>query len=94
MDVTAKSATILLRERVTSVYGAPFFWLPDNKTLLCKLLPADMGPVPAESPVPKGAVIRQTSGRKAPARQLLTDRSVGNNTEYRPVTRLFMAGSL
>jgi len=43
-------------------------WLPDGSGLLALVVPADLGPEPAEPKVPSGPVIRQNLGRTAPAR--------------------------
>lgn len=68
VDVMKKSARILIEERITSVSGSPFSWLPDNNTLICKMLPREMATVPVEATVPTGPIIQETSGKKAPAR--------------------------
>ena len=47
--------------------GLPYRWLSDN-TLLYKAVPADRGAVPAEPLAPKGPVVQQSSGEKAPVR--------------------------
>jgi len=39
-------------------------WMPDQKTLLVKLVPAGMGPPPPEPVVPIGPSIQQTEGEK------------------------------
>ena len=68
VDVDKKSARRLIAGKVSSVYGAPFEWLPDNKTLICKVVPKDMGEPPSEDTIQTGPVVQKTSGRKAPAR--------------------------
>jgi len=67
-DVHKSSARKLISEKVSSVYGSGFVWLPDSETLICKNVPEDLRPSPAMPTVPKGPVIQETSGRKAPAR--------------------------
>jgi dipeptidyl aminopeptidase/acylaminoacyl peptidase len=68
IDVTEKSAKLLIKNKMTSVYGYPYSWLPDNKGLICKMLPEKMGEPPVKNTVPTGPVIQETSGKKAPAR--------------------------
>ena len=43
-------------------------WLADSRTLVCTLVDPDLGPEPPASDVPAGPVIRESSGRAAPAR--------------------------
>ncbi len=67
-DTDSASARKLISDSVSSVYGSPFAWLGDSKTLICKTVPDDIGAAPAAQTVPTGPVIQETSGRKAPAR--------------------------
>ncbi len=67
-DVENASARKLISGNISSVYGSPFAWLPDSETLICKTVPDDMGPAPGAQTVPTGAVIQESTGRKAPAR--------------------------
>ena len=67
-DVDQGSAQKLISERISSVYGSPFAWLPDSETLICKTVPDDMGQAPTAPTVPQGPIIQETAGRKAPAR--------------------------
>lgn len=48
--------------------GGAFEWMPDGRTLLCRTIPVDRGPIPEESPVPAGPVTQETAGRGAPVR--------------------------
>jgi len=67
-DVSTKSARKLVTGKVNSVYGSPFVWLPDNKTLICKIVPEKIGETPVKPSVPVGPVVQETSEKKAPAR--------------------------
>lgn len=67
-DVAAASASKLVSDNISSVYGSPFEWLGDSNTLICKTVSDDMGPIPAAPTVPTGPVIQETFGREAPAR--------------------------
>ena len=48
---------------VNAVYGAPFQWMPDNKTLLVQLVPQRRGAAPAASNVPVGPTEQESSGK-------------------------------
>jgi dipeptidyl aminopeptidase/acylaminoacyl peptidase len=55
--------------RVPGVKLNPMFddamqWMPDQKTILVKLVPENMGPAPVESTAPVGPSIQQTEGQK------------------------------
>jgi dipeptidyl aminopeptidase/acylaminoacyl peptidase len=39
-------------------------WMPDQKTLLVKLVPKELGPAPADHAVPEGPAIQEASGEK------------------------------
>src|SRR5256885_3503999 len=54
-------------DRLNATTGDPCDWLRDNKTLICQLVPAGRGPAPAETTVPMGPNIQETSGKAAPA---------------------------
>lgn len=51
--------------RVNPVLGFTPTWMPDQKTLLVKLVPAPRGNPPAESTVPTGPRVEDTSGVKS-----------------------------
>ncbi|MGH7477676.1 MAG: S9 family peptidase [Longimicrobiales bacterium] len=53
---------------LNGVMGAPCDWQPSGDALLCRLVPEGRGEPPAESLVPSGPVIQESSGRSAPVR--------------------------
>ena len=53
---------------LNAAYGAPCDWLPEDRGLICKRVPADRGAAPEASRVPTGPVIDENLGRTAPAR--------------------------
>jgi dipeptidyl aminopeptidase/acylaminoacyl peptidase len=53
--------------RLNAAYGEALQWLPDNRTLLCQLVPAGRGRPPAEPKVPAGPNIQESYGRQSPA---------------------------
>jgi len=67
-EVDSARARKLISNSISSVYGSPFEWLGDSKTLICKTVPDDIGSAPEAPTVPTGPVIQETAGREAPAR--------------------------
>lgn len=64
-DFTAKKLT---GPELNSAYYYSFDWVSDSKTLMCKFIPKDRGPAPDAPTVPKGPIIQENIGKKAPAR--------------------------
>ena len=50
--------------RLNPMFGDEMQWMPDQKTLLVKLVPDGMGSPPAEPIVPPGPSIQETTGEK------------------------------
>lgn len=63
--------------RVNPVLGAAWWWLPDQTSLVVKLVPRELGPPPVREPVPPGPEVRAARGAGASstydARDLLVD---------------------
>lgn len=55
---------------LNAVYGSPYDWLLDSKTIVARAVVADRGAPPVEPIVPSGPVIQENLGKKAPARTL------------------------
>lgn len=51
---------------VNAAYGTPFEWMPDNRTLLVRTIPAGRGKKPERSAVPAGPKVQENAGRAAP----------------------------
>ncbi len=68
VDVAAAKAQRVGLVRLNGVLGAPCKWLPDSTGLLCKAVPEDRGPAPAESTVPAGPNVEENLGKVTPAR--------------------------
>ena len=51
---------------LNAAYGDAVQWMPDQKTLLVRAIPAGRGKPPAEPSVPKGPSIQENLGGKAP----------------------------
>src|SRR5690242_18541732 len=62
---TGKAA--LAASHLNATTGDPCDWLPDNATLVCKVVPAGRGPAPAEPPVPSGPNVQVNEGKTAQA---------------------------
>ena len=52
--------------QLNTVLGEPIEWLPDNRTLLVKVVPAARPPAPAESTVPTGPRVQESDGHAGP----------------------------
>jgi dipeptidyl aminopeptidase/acylaminoacyl peptidase len=52
--------------KLNTVLGDPIEWLPDNRTLLAKTVPAGRGPAPAEPAVPTGPSVQESDGHAGP----------------------------
>src|SRR5271170_3671158 len=50
--------------RLNPMFEEELQWMPDQRTLLVKLVPQGMGPPPAASEVPSGPSIQETQGEK------------------------------
>jgi dipeptidyl aminopeptidase/acylaminoacyl peptidase len=50
--------------RLNPMFNDEFKWMPDQKTLLVKLVPKEMGTPPQESAAPVGPSIQETEGQK------------------------------
>jgi dipeptidyl aminopeptidase/acylaminoacyl peptidase len=48
--------------------GNPCAWMPNSSQMLCRLVPADRGPVPQAPRVPLGPIVQRNEGRAAPVR--------------------------
>ena len=53
---------------LNAVVGDPIDWMPDNRTLLCRAVPAGRGRPPRPPAIPLGPVIQESSGRNGPVR--------------------------
>lgn len=53
---------------INSAIGNPLAWMPDNRTLLVQLVPANRGPAPPTPTVPDEPNTQESSGRPGPVR--------------------------
>ena len=64
---TGQAKLVSGTDRLNAAAGDPCDWLTDGTALVCQFVPAGRGPAPAESTVPSGPNIQETSGTAAPA---------------------------
>ncbi len=67
-----KTATGVVRRiegvAVNSAFGGGFDWMPDNRTLLVRMVTAGRGAAPAAPAAPKGPNVQEGAGRSGPVR--------------------------
>jgi dipeptidyl aminopeptidase/acylaminoacyl peptidase len=79
--------------RLNPMFDASMQWMPDQKTLLVKLVPEGMGALPAESLVPEGPSIQETGGEKGQSSTYET-RDTLNNKHDEDLFDYFAASQL
>jgi dipeptidyl aminopeptidase/acylaminoacyl peptidase len=79
--------------RLNPMFDAAMQWMPDQKTLLVKLVPEGMGALPAESMVPEGPSIQETAGEKGQSSTYET-RDTLNNKHDEDLFDYFAASQL
>ena len=52
--------------RINAVYGEPYHWLPDNRTLLVQLVPMNRQKLASAPSVPREPVIQESTGKAGP----------------------------
>src|SRR5262249_26118859 len=67
-DVDTAQARKIPNVHLNAAYGQTLVWMPDSRTVLCRLLRADRGQPPAAPRVPTGPTIQESSGKEAPVR--------------------------
>ena len=58
----------ILGPQLNSIWGRPFHWLSGSEELVCLVVPSNRGSAPQADAVPQGPMVRESQGRKAPAR--------------------------
>lgn len=66
--VASRRARRLFDARLNAVFGSPCSWLSDSHSLVCRVIPTGRGAAPEHSRVPKGPVLQESTGRRAPVR--------------------------
>ena len=61
-------ASLLLKAPLNAIYGSPFSWMSDSKSILAKTILSGRGEPPRPSLVPQGPVIQENLGKVAPVR--------------------------
>lgn len=67
-EVATAKARALTGPILNTAAGGAAQWLPDGKTILCKLIPAGRGKAPERPLAPTGPVVQETSGKTAQIR--------------------------
>ncbi len=69
-DVKNAKAKQLTEARLSQIgeRDYPFYWLSDNKTLICRFISEERGILPEAPSVPKGPIIQESIGKTAPTR--------------------------
>jgi dipeptidyl aminopeptidase/acylaminoacyl peptidase len=67
LEVASAHAVQLTPPIINDTYGAPYQWLPDNRTLITKCVLADRGLPPKAPQVPSGPIVQENLGTKSPA---------------------------
>src|SRR5262249_39845227 len=77
-DAQSGRATRLTEARLNAMFGegrgfgggqaGPCRWLPDSSGLVCRFVPSSRGARPQSVETPDGPIIKESTGRKAPAR--------------------------
>jgi dipeptidyl aminopeptidase/acylaminoacyl peptidase len=75
------------------MFGDDIQWMPDQKTLLVKLVPMGMGAMPAEPVVPIGPSIQETGGQKGES-STYENRDTLGNTHDEEVFDYFAASQM
>jgi len=75
------------------MFGGDFQWMPDQRTLLVKLVPANLGPIPAATEALSGPSIQETGGSKG-ASSTYEVRDTLNNTHDEDVFDYFADSQL
>ncbi|GAB2791236.1 dipeptidyl aminopeptidase/acylaminoacyl peptidase [Hymenobacter luteus] len=67
-DVASASARLVPNLFLNSVFGTPFEWVSDNKTIIARAVVGGRGEAPSAAEAPKGPAIQQNIGKTAGAR--------------------------
>jgi dipeptidyl aminopeptidase/acylaminoacyl peptidase len=95
VDVESATASRLLENPINDAYSNTIEWTPDSAGVLATVVPDNRGAPPKALTVPKGPVIQQNLGRKAPARtyqDLLKNAHDEAMFEHYATVRLIRAG--
>jgi len=90
-DAVTASANLVSGVKVNAILGDPVQWMPDGRTLLVQVVPANRGNPPNDSKVPDGPIIQESDGKKGPVRtfeDLLTDRHDEDLFDYYATSQL------
>jgi dipeptidyl aminopeptidase/acylaminoacyl peptidase len=77
-DATTGAVHQVRGARLNPMFGDDIQWMPDQKTLLVKLVPPGMGAPPPEPLVPEGPSIQETGGEKGQSSTYENRDTLGN----------------
>jgi dipeptidyl aminopeptidase/acylaminoacyl peptidase len=80
-----------LHGAMNAAYGEVYQWMPDNQTIICKIIPARRGPAPVQQLAPSGPVVQESAGKASSIRtyeDLLKDGHDENLFEYYATSQL------
>jgi dipeptidyl aminopeptidase/acylaminoacyl peptidase len=66
IDAATAQARRLPGVALNGIFGSPCEWLSDSQGLVCRSVPANRGPAPTRSEVPRGPVVQENLGRVTP----------------------------
>ena len=76
VDLSTLTASKISERKISNVMGGAFDWLSDSEHLVFSAVPANAGKLPERTRVPKGPIVEENLGKKAPSRtyqDLLSD---------------------
>ncbi|HSR14676.1 MAG TPA: hypothetical protein VLL51_02945, partial [Gemmatimonadales bacterium] len=68
VEVATGESRALTGPVLNAVTGQPCEWLVSSEQLVCRVIPSGRGAAPARPVVPKGPIIQESAGRRAPTR--------------------------
>ena len=96
-DAATSTAQRVTDHHVNAAYAEVFQWMPDNRHILVKLIPAGRGAPPQKRIVPSGPNIQESEGKAGPVRthqDLLQNADDENIFEYYATSQLALVDSL
>jgi dipeptidyl aminopeptidase/acylaminoacyl peptidase len=96
MDVNSAKARLVPGVKINPLLGSPVSWMPDQKSLLVKIVPPNRGPLPTADIIPTGPYVDETgSGTVASStyesRDLLKTPQDADAFEYYTTSQLALA---
>lgn len=90
-DRATATAKPLVRGVNAAFSGRAFEWMPDSRSIVVRLVPANRGAPPVETSTPTGPVVQESNGRRSAAR---TYEDLLQNTHDEALFDYYFTGSL